>query len=556
MRLRILALVLMGLVLGCGGATGGKVKAPARELPDDVGSVLARARDMYGADKAAMAYAAEHAALIKHFEEGLPDEVRKLVKHEPALDLVAEVLSAVYVRTEQEPAPSLERWLFWRCGSVSVPGAFNVFAFGGEGDALPHFESHLKEVASRLPTRSGPLSYGIVRASWGHVTAQGIMIGRRPVEVAALKKSYAPGQTLEIAATPTGGHTNLTLYVDAGGGDVTVVPMTAGADGTFFAKAPLPQKPGRYFVEVLGVEPKSHAVDPDHPFRNMLMLAPVYVGVAEPKTPDEFIRRPAPNPPDPATWKQRIVTAYNVERARYGRPPLALDPRVDGIAQRKSDEVAASPGDIRPDPQVVQEIMASGIAVDDMLNSIDHLEYISEYVNLRLLRPAARHHLLSPTAQLMGVGISQRHNHATASRPYAVVEYAVEVVKPMDVAKEKDRVYAALGELEKVDGKKPLDRDDGLGKVAQEIAEAVCKGTRKPDDGKGIWEKAGLGPAKGFMKRGSYSWMGYHLTNEALAKMRNDMKAGGYTKVAVGLCQGNFEGRPMASYMLLLEMGP
>jgi uncharacterized protein YkwD len=534
-------------------SAGREVKAPARELPADVGSMLARSGPGYGATVAVAASTAD-AGLRRSYEGLMPEVVRASMRGDPALDLVAQVLATIYLRTQRVPALALEEWLFWRCGATAIPAGFDIFAFYGDGPG-PHLDQRLAEVARQQKVAPVPVSYGLVRVAFGEgITVQALVLARRPVEVPAFTKSFAPGQDFEIAVRPTVPYTDLTLYADAGGGAVSVAPMTAGSDQTYRAKVTLPSQPGRYFVQVAAMEPAAGAVDPEHPWRHSLLHLPVYVGVPEPNEPDEFIRRPVPNPPDQATWREFILRAYNAERARLGRAPLVLDPRAGAVAQQRSDEIASTPGDPRPDPRVAAALAAAGIPVNDVGDSLGYLEFVSEYVHMHLLSPVARHHLLSPATTLLGIGLSQRVGD-NGVRPWAVVQYAIEPVGAMDTAKERDRVYAELAALDQAEDKKPLERDDGLGRAAQEVAEEVCQGKRKLEDGSGVWEHA-KSVSKGFTKGGSFSWVGYRFTRAEIARVREGTKGKGYTKVGVGMCQGDLPRLPRGTFVLMMEMGP
>jgi hypothetical protein len=276
--------------------------------------------------------------------------------------------------------------------------------------------------------------------------------------------------------------------------------------------------------------------------------------VPEPQEPDEFIRHPVPNPPDPSTWRDLVVRAYNLERTRLGRAPLVLDPRASVLAQRRSDEVAATPGEPRPDPHVQQELARAGVPAADVGNTLGFLEFVSEYVHMRLLEPAARHSLLAPATTLLGLGISQRPG-GDRVRPWAVIEYAIEPVGPIDAAKEGDRVYAELQALDREESKAPLERDDALGKVAQGVAEEICRGTRQMDDGKGIWDRARGVVSRPYTKGGSFSWIGYRFTRPEIARVREGSKGKGYTHVGVGMCQGDLPNVPKGTFVLFMMAG-
>ena len=547
-----LVLALLSLLSGCAESSGAQAKAPARELPADVGSMLARSGAAYGGP--VVASGADQPALRKAYEDRVLPRTRATIRHEPALDLVAQVLAAIYLQTRSVPALSLEQWLFWRCGATAIPAGFDILAFFGD-DPGPALDKRLGEVAARQKGGSMPQSYGLVRVTFAAgVAGPALVVAGRPVEGPAVKKAFAPGEEMLVAVRPTLPYTSLTVYADAGGGDVKVVPMTANADQSYWAKVVLPSRPGRYFVQVAATEPAAESVDPEHPFRHGLLHLPVYVGVPEPTEPDEFIRHPVPNPPDVATWRELVLRAYNGERARLGRAPLVVDPRAVTVAQRRSDEVAATPGSPRPDPHVAEELAAVGIPVQEVGNSLGSLEFVSEYVHMRLLEPAARHHLLSPETKLLALGLSQRPGD-DGVRPWSVVEYAIQPLGPLDVPKERSRVYAELAARDTAEQKPPIQRDDPRGSVAQHLAEEICKRTRTPDDGKGIDERLRRAGVRPFSKGGRYSWVGYHFSRAEIARVREGAKGNGYTRVGVGICQGDLPERPKGTFVLMIMGG-
>ncbi len=93
----------------------------------------------------------------------------------------------------------------------------------------------------------------------------------------------------------------------------------------------LPSKPGRYFLQIKGAEPPR--AEGAEPWNRSLFWAPLYVGVEEPLIADEFIRKPPPNHPDRSAWPVQIQTAYNAERQKLGRAPLAFQQEASLIAQ-------------------------------------------------------------------------------------------------------------------------------------------------------------------------------------------------------------------------------
>ena len=123
------------------------------------------------------------------------------------------------------------------------------------------------------------------------------------------------------------------------------------------------------------------------------------------------------------------------------------------------------------------------------------------------------------------------------------------------MAKERDRIHQDLDALEVADGNKPLDRDEGLARAAQQAADEVCQGARKLNDGSGIWNRA-QAATQGYAKRGGLSWVGYRFNKAEIARVREGAKGKGYTRVGIGLCQGDLPERPRGTFVLLMEMGP
>jgi hypothetical protein len=515
--------------------------------------MLAQAAPTYGG--AAVVTGAAQPALRQAYEGMLPPRTQATIRHDPTLDFVGQILAVIYLRTQRVPAYSLEQWIFWRAGATTIPAGFDIFAFQGEGADGP-LNQRLAELARQQKEGRVPLSYGLVRIAFPEgFTVQVLVRAGRPLEVPALKKMYAPGEELAIAVRPTVAYTDLMLYADAGGGDVRTAPMTVGADQSAWAKVPLPAQPGRYFIQIAATEPVADAVDPEHPWRHSLLHFPLYVGVPEPVEPDDFIRHPIPNPPNPVTWRELILRSFNAERARLGRGPLVLDPRAGTIAQQHSDEVANTQGEPRPDPHIAEELRAVGIPVQDLGNTLEYLEFVSEYVHMHLLEPAARHHLLAPATTLLGLGLTQRPGGDVA-RPWAVIEYAIEQVGPVDVAKERARIHVEFASLDTADNLPTTASDDALSGVAQEVAEEICRGVRKVDDPKGIWERDRAKAAtRGFKAAGSYSWMGYRFTRAEIARVREGTKGHGYSRFGIGICQADFPNRPRSTFVLWMMGG-
>src|SRR5262249_28596523 len=143
-------------------------------------------------------------------------------------------------------------------------------------------------------------------------------------------------------------------------------------------------------------------------WRNSLLWLPLHAGVAEPAAPDDFIRHPQRNHPDPTAWGFQILNAYNSERARLGRAPLAFEEAASRIAYQRSEELA-NVSELPPaDTTIWQKFIDVNTPPRHLFGYVDQVEFVSEYITLRLLRPAARMAIFDPSATTLALGLSRR----------------------------------------------------------------------------------------------------------------------------------------------------
>jgi hypothetical protein len=536
---QLLALLVLLVLAACGSPP--PPKPPVRELPPPATALLDLAPPGYGQtapvvlpeDQGSAAAQAAFSALAG------PGAI-----HEPALDLVAAVVGKTYAEENELPARALLQWLYWKCGAVSLPGPVNVFVAPPEATA--YFQEHVRRLAAVVPKSNEPVSFGLARiAVNGHV-AQSVVLGYRLVEVAPLTKAQAAGAKVPVRLALKKPLADLTLYVDQGGASVLKLPMAKQEDGTYSAEAPLPAAPGRYFVEATGIEiPADGAVEKG--WRTSLLWLPVYVGAPEPKAADEFIRHPQKNHPDRSTWPLQIISAYNSARATLGRPPLAPEQPASAIAQARSDEIASLADLPPPENQLAHRLAAAGLPARNLSGFVDQIEFVSEYITLRLLRPAARYSLFNPDVTTIALGISPR-TVAPGLGLWSSVEYVFGVIH-VDPPKERERI---LGDLDAAHGK-PFTRSDPLALGAQAVADGICKGGPKPTEAHQMFARvAGLDPS--LRNRLAAPWIGYDFKKEDAEAIAKDAAA--YTHAGVGVCQGTIDGSPGAVLVMILFAGP
>ncbi len=535
---RLLAPLLLVVVAACGPTP--PPKPPVRELPAPASALLTLAPAAYAQVTPVVLPEDQGSAAAQTTFAQLAGPA---AVHEPALDLVAAVVGKTFAQEQELPARALLQWLYWKCGAVSIPGPVNVVV--APPDAGPLFLEHIRRLAAIVPQLGETVSFGVARVSVNGYIAQAVALAYHKVDISPTPKAQPGGQSVPVRIATRKPFANLTLYVDQGGPAVLSVPMEKQPDGTFLANAPMPAAPGRYFVEAVGVP-----VPPDgvleKGYRTTALWMPFYVGTAEPAAADEFIRHPQKNHPDRAAWAPQIVSAYNAARTRLGRPALVVEQAATTLVQSRSDLIASLADLPPPETAMPQKLAAAGLPSRNVFGFVDEIEFVSEYITLRLLRPAARFALFDANVNTIALGLSPR---AIGGRGmFSSVEYVFEVIR-LDPAKERDRIHA---ELDAAHGS-AFARNAPLQTAAQKIADTVCKGGAMPSDANAVFRTvSGLDPS--LRNRLAAPWIGYDLRKDELGDIAKDAAA--YTNLGVGLCQGNVQGSPGAIVALLLFAGP
>lgn len=544
---RLAALILpVALLAACGGPPS-TPKSPVRELPAPAYSLLAQAPSMYGSaapialpeDQGSAAAQATFASLAGS----------KAV-HEPSLDLVAAVVGKTFAQEEELPADALLQWLYWKCGATSVPGPVNVLVApeGSEG----YFQEHMQRLAAIVASVDSTISFGVSRTNVMGYVAQTIALGFRPADVAPIPKSHAPGASVPVRIKPRKPYANLMLYVDQGGPNVTATPMRQEPDGSFSGEAALPSVPGRYFTEVVGVDLPADG-DVEKGWRVSMVWVPLHVGVAEPAAPDDFIRRPQKNHPDKARWPVQIINAYNDARGALGRAPLSFEAEATELAQARSEELSGLSTTPPPELGLYGKFADAGLPVRNLFGYVDQIEYVSEYITLRLLRPAARFAIFDPSMTTLALGISPK-KVPPGPAFHTSVEYVFAKIK-VDPPKERARILSELDAAEIAAGGNAFTVSEPLSAGAQAIVDEVCRGGPTPKDAQKVFARVnGLDPA--LRRRGAVPWLGYDLTKEEVVKVHEKVKTERYTHAGVGICQGTVEGHKGAIMALVLFAGP
>ncbi|MBK8256363.1 MAG: hypothetical protein IPK82_27300 [Polyangiaceae bacterium] len=521
-------------------------KPPVRELPPPATALLSLAPNSYGQNTAVNLPGDVGSGMAQAAFAGMAGPT---ASHESELDLVAAVVGKTFAEAGELPARTLLTWLYWKCGAGSSPGPVNVLV--APATAEGYFKQHLQAMAAIVPAAKAPMTYGVARIQVGENVVQAVALGIRNARFTPIAKSQTPGSTVPVRVTLERPFSDLNLYVDQGGPEVLKVPMTKEADGSYAANAPIPSTPGRYFLEVVGMRTPAEGSS-DRGWLSSLVWLPVYAGAAEPTEPDEFIRHPPKNHPDAAAWPTQIIAAYNEARTRLGRTPLQPEQAATAIAQERSQQLASVSQLPPADFNLPQRMADAGLPPRNMHGYVDQFEYVSEYITLHLLQPAARYALYNPDMTTIALGLSART--AAPLGMWSSAEYVFEIIR-VDPPRERERL---LGLLDAARGAavapgSTFTRDAGLTKAAQETADAVCKGGALPTDAKAVFAKAGaLDPS--LRDRLGVPWTGYDFgSGDAAAIVEKTKK---FTHAGAGVCQGNVDGLKNGVMVLLLFAGP
>jgi hypothetical protein len=561
-----LVLVVLGVLpslAGCGVPRVG----PARDVSPRAASLIGAPPSVYGPDAAQVPAATMAARVRVTFETALPPEPKATLTHEAALDSVAAVIAEMVSAEGQAPSQAVVQWLCWRAGVVSRRPRVTVMTTAGVDD----LDLQTADFAGKMQPSIYPEAFGLARSSSGR-PAQAIVLAQRALAVDSLPKAYAPGAPITLKVKPLDAFADLALLADDDQGGVAEVPLRAAADGTFSVTQPAPQKPGRYFLEITGLDPRTLQAMPENPWRRSLFWVPVYVGVPEPVAPDEAIRAPSdvrrptgtspaalepapPGPRDAAAWGDRILDLYDEARARAGKPKLLRDGRLTAMAQVRSGVVARSGREPPPDVVLADKLAAAGLPPHEYDEHHERVDTVSDYVFLRLLLPSARRRLLGISGLVTGVGLTANPPNAKGEVDFTAVEEQVDPVARFDLGRDRPKIYAALDTYETAEGRAAYKHDDDVARVLQDFADQVCRGEKRANQMKPLVDKA-RGVGDKFHTWSTPTWRaGYDYTRwqdqSLLAKGREP----GVTHAEVGICQGDLPGKPGGSYAVAIAYG-
>jgi hypothetical protein len=450
------------LLLTCLACTP-RATRPVRELPKEASARLERPVADYATGSKAPV-GDEYAPLRAAFEVALSAEARANLRYEPRLEAVALAVGDTYRLSGQLPVSALSQWLAWRAGVLGDGRLSWVLSGVGNDDV---FDEGLLTWAKKVrASATDPMAYGLVRFDGGGETVQVLVAVSDLVELDALPKTVDPGAPVTVAGRFRVSATAATLYLDEDDARVRELPVRLEPGGRFSLTLKAPGSTGRRFLE-LSVEPPSE-VPGSRAWRRSAFLAPLYVGVPEPMTPDVSIRAPAPNPPDRATWPREIAARFNQKRLALKREPLEQSDGFEALAREYAAQQVRAP-ETPPDPQLFARFEKAGVLAWDGAQHRSRSEFIDELVQRSLMRPGFRSDVLAPGRVVLGVGLSPA--------PDGDLESAAVMARPVPVLTpevENEKLLGALQAARAAKGTPALGTLPVLSRALQTLASSAC----------------------------------------------------------------------------------
>ncbi|HEY4118557.1 MAG TPA: hypothetical protein VGM56_11915 [Byssovorax sp.] len=410
------------VVFGC--SLGVLAAACATEQPGPLADVSGKAAEhlrsgasSYGGPVGAAASSPLESDVFKAFDFGLRPDVKPLLVHEPALDLVARVMSESFFATSQHTTPFVAQWMAWRAGSFALVEQTHIQDQGRVGfhrdsrldDVGPMLDRDATKFGESVAPRAG--AFGVAREvgslAW---TAQAIVVGREPVVVEPLAKSYQLDEQATLKIKSLNGFTKPVLFLDVGNG-VGKVKVEADSGGGASVTFPVSSKPGHVMIELRASPPGTPGI------QQTVLRVPLYAGVREPETLSEFLGPRLPDPA-PARTASALRAAYDAARASAMQGNLAEDPALTSLVERWAQDVALDkPWTIATAANELQPILAGRkflIQTTKLRGPGD----FSDYVTQRLSAPFEKAAYIAPAATFAA---------SAAGRPQGGIEL-VEVI--------------------------------------------------------------------------------------------------------------------------------
>ncbi len=390
------AFALSGLLVSCGQTK------QVRELPPEALEYIGKKITKYESSETESLFAAEKdrfRKLSNAFRGALNKKNHPRFTHDPRLDMVAYVNALAWGEEGTSPADSLKQWTLWKLGFAGrIDSSLSMTTWAQYGRTKERLTNYLREHAKKLKPEGERYSFGVARAHVGSEKwALSLVVIENVVAINEQPKHYKTGDILTLRGKVLVPHRNAWFNMQAAGPETLSMRFQPDEDGFFLIKAPVPSVPGRYFVE-LEVERKPY-------WAPSAVRFPIYVGVFEPETPDEYILNPPKNPPDRLEWGKLLLGLFNAQRQAYGIKPLKMSSQASRMAsiqaQRRCSSCCKSEKPLR------QKLREKGVQVDRSFQTGRFFDYMKESFWSRLTNPDFRETILDDRYRAFGSGFTQ-----------------------------------------------------------------------------------------------------------------------------------------------------
>ncbi len=381
-------------VLAPGCATGSTT-----EIPDQALTVVTRntASIFSGSPQRSPATAGSSELVQKVFDAARKD-TRSLLVHDPRLDAVAEACAEIYARRKAWPSSQTMKWLMWKVGVVAqrVNGRFSR----REGKLKTRrIDKRLRQDAAGLTADGETLIFGVARVSFGGSLSQALVYARRPLALDPLPKRHQPGSQVTLSGVLDEAHGKLRVAVSRDLGKVQKLNLTLGQGRRFEHTMTLPETPGAYFVEL-----RAGRSEDARGQRRQVAMFPLYVGVDEPES-FELATPLAQAPKDKDAWQRTVVQVYNAERARFGLPPLQVEPALRDYVMSEVDRLRAG-HKLSNMTEATARVEQAGVKVGHHLWRGGTEAKLQVFLWENLQTPTVRSILLDPTPPVFAVAFA------------------------------------------------------------------------------------------------------------------------------------------------------
>jgi uncharacterized protein YkwD len=322
----------------------------------------------------------------------------------------------------------------------------------------------LAESVGNFLKRGGQVRYGASsqRLAKDKTRVTLVLLGAS-VEVEPFPRRLAAGQSATVAGQLLGDLSNPSALVSEASGKLATLPQPPGKAFRFEVRCG--DRPANLHVEVRGErggQPQSVA---NFPIACATEL-PTSVAVS---TKDTW-------PGDVAGQERRVLDEINAERSAAGLAPLAWDDKVAVAARNISESLADQlrKGEAPTPPDVAARLKEVGVSSSQVIANPAQGRTAEDAAYQLLRSPSHRANFMNPDVTHAGTGIATAKAPNGQERAF-LIEIFIKVLPPMDPAKVRKDLAAAIAERRAAEKRPPLANDPSLDGVAQAYAEEMAK---------------------------------------------------------------------------------